>query len=255
MCLTIKNLCVDYGEKKVLSNINLDIKQGEIIAVLGSNGVGKTTLFRAILNFIKPSNGNVYIEGQDASSISRKELSKIVAYVPQSSNCTFPFSVLEMVTMGRHCRMRMFEEPKEKDYILANEALKKLNIEYLSKRRFKSLSGGEKQLVLIARALVQKPKILIMDEPTASLDFNNSIVVLTEILRLKEENFSLLITTHSPRQAKVFADKVLLIKDGQVFLNGDISLLDSSEMIHNLYNIDIERVENEKIKNYIINTV
>lgn len=255
MYLVAKNLSVDYGDKRVLDAVNLEMKQGEILAVLGSNGAGKTTLFRTIMNFIKPTEGNVYIDGQDVFNISRKELSKKIAYVPQCHNCTFPYSVLEIVTMGRHCRMSSFSEPRQKDYELAFVALKKLGIDHLAKRKFRNLSGGEKQLALIARALVQKPKILIMDEPTASLDFNNSIIVLSEILRLKKENLSILVTTHSPRQARVFADKILMIKNGKAYRQGDISILDESDALHDLYNIDIDSVDNERIKNYIFKTV
>lgn len=255
MYLTAKNLSVDYGEKRVLDDVSLEMNQGEILAVLGSNGAGKTTLFRTIMNFIKPTEGSVYIDGQDAFNISRKELSKKIAYVPQCHNCTFPYSVLEIVTMGRHCRMSSFSEPRQKDYELALAALKKLGIDQLAKRKFRKLSGGEKQLALIARALVQKPKILVMDEPTASLDFNNSIIVLSEILRLKKEKLSILVTTHSPRQARVFADKVLMIKNGKAYRQGDISILDESDALHDLYNINMDSVDSERIKKYIFKTV
>lgn len=254
MLLRAKHVQVKYGEKLVLHSVDFSIKNGEILAVLGSNGAGKTTLFRTIMSFIKPSYGEILIDGKDVHKLSKKELSKIVAYVPQCHNCSFSFTVLEIVVMGRNPHIGAFSEPTANDYDLARQALGKLNIEHLAKRRFRKLSGGEKQLVLIARALVQTPKLIIMDEPTASLDFNNSINVLSQVIKLKDENLSLIITCHSPSQARVFADKVLMIKDGTVFQNGDVSILDKQDILHDLYNINIEDIDNEQIRNYITKT-
>lgn len=254
MLLEVKNLGVNYGKKQVLYSIDFGMGRGEILAVLGSNGAGKTTLFRTIMSFLKPNCGKVLLNGKDVQKLSKKELSKIIAYVPQCHNCAFSFSVLELVVMGRNPHIGAFSEPKEKDFMLAMKALEKLNIEHLAKRRFRKLSGGEKQLVLIARALVQTPMLIIMDEPTASLDYNNSINVLSQVIKLKDENLSLIITCHSPRQARVFADKVLMIKDGTVFKKADASILDKSDVLHDLYNINIEDIDNERIKNYITKT-
>ena len=255
MSLIAKDLCVDYGSSRALDAVGFELKQGEVLAVLGSNGAGKTTLFRTLMNFIKPSGGSVFIDGQDVFSISRKALSRKIAYVPQSSNCVFPHSVLDIVTMGRHCRMDKRREPTREDYDKAFKMLNKLGLGEFAGRQFISLSGGEKQLALIARALVQQPKVIVMDEPTASLDFNNAVMVLKEIMRLKKENISVLVTTHSARQARTFADRVLMLKKGSLFRLGDVSVLDNRDLLHELYNIDMDSVDEEKIKNYIMNTV
>ena len=254
-CLTAKNLSVHLGNKRILTAVDFELRQGEILAVLGSNGAGKTTLFRTIMNFIQPSGGSVRIDGQDVFQITRKELSKRIAYVPQSNNCTFPYSVLDIVTMGRHCHTEGLREPKKKDVDLAFRTLEKLNIAHLAGRKVRSLSGGEKQLVLIARALAQQPKIMVMDEPTASLDFHNALMVLQEILRLKKENISVLVTTHSARQAKVFADRILMIKRGKVFRCGDVSILEDRETVHALYSIDMDAVDEERLLSYIQKTI
>jgi len=254
MLLKLEELAVNYGSKPVLRSIDLSVAQGEIYAVLGSNGAGKTTLFRAILGFIKPDKGRILIDGNDGEKISRKELSKLIAYVPQCHNCTFSYPVIDIVVMGCNPSIGAFGEPDEEHYSRAREALGKLNIAHLEKRKFKKLSGGEKQLVLIARALVQKPKLIIMDEPTASLDFSNSINVLAQIVKLKSENLSLLVTCHSPSQAKAFADRVLMIKDGKVYKDENVQILNNQDVLHDLYCIEISAIEDDRIRSYITET-
>ena len=252
--LTVKDLCVNYGEKRILNDINLHIDSGEILAVVGSNGAGKTTLFKAIMRFINPVSGGVYIDKRDIASYSRKSLSRHIAYVPQCHNCTFPYTVREMVVMGRQPRLGTFSEPTGKDENKADEALKTLGIDHLGARKYRKLSGGEKQLVLIARALAAQPRILVMDEPTASLDFHNSLKVLSEILRLKAHDMALLVTCHSPRQARVFADSVLMLKQGAVHRYGDAALLTDPAVLHELYNVNIDEYSDEKIREYIFKT-
>ncbi|MBN2879630.1 MAG: ABC transporter ATP-binding protein [Clostridia bacterium] len=254
MLLKLEQLAVNYGSKPVLKSIDLSVAQGEIYAVLGSNGAGKTTLFRAIIGFIKPDNGRIIIDGNDSEKMSRKELSKLIAYVPQCHNCTFSYPVIDIVVMGCNSSIGAFGEPSQEHYARAREALGKLNIAHLEKRKFKKLSGGEKQLVLIARALVQRPKLIIMDEPTASLDFSNSINVLTQIVKLKSDNLSLLVTCHSPSQAKAFADKVLMIKDGKVYKDDKVQILSNKDVLHDLYCIEISSIEDSRIRNYITET-
>lgn len=253
--LSTERLTVNYGEKRVLDSISFSIGGGEILAVLGSNGTGKTTLFKAIMRFIKPVSGEIYIDGKNAREYTRKALSLKIAYVPQCHNCTFPYTVLEMAVMGRQSRLGPFSEPGEQDYRFAQSILDKLGVGSLGPRRYRNLSGGEKQLVLIARALLQQPDILIMDEPTANLDINNSLRVLSEILRLKQQNISLLVTCHSPRQARVFADKVLMIKDGIAYKYGDACLLDDKDIINSLYGIDAEEICDGRIREFVSNTL
>ena len=254
MLLQLESLAVNYGSKSVLKTIDLSVQQGEIYAILGSNGAGKTTLFRTIMGFIKSDKGKIIVDGKNINSMSKRQLSKLIAYVPQCHNCTFSYPVIDIVVMGCNPHLGAFSEPKEKHYKKAKLALEKLNISHLAKRKFKKLSGGEKQLVLIARALVQKPKLIIMDEPTASLDFNNSINVLSQITKLKDDNLSLLITCHSPSQARAFADKVLMIKDGIVYRDEDVNILDNQDVLHDLYCIEIENIDDARIRNYITKT-
>ncbi len=254
MLLKLENLAVNYGSKQVLKTIDLTVAQGEVYAILGSNGAGKTTLFRTVMGFVKTDGGKIVLDGKDISTLSKKQLSKLIAYVPQCHNCTFSYPVIDIVVMGCNPHIGAFSEPKAKHYKRAQEALKKLNILHLAERMFKKLSGGEKQLVLIARALVQRPKLIIMDEPTASLDYNNSITVLTQIINLKDENLSLLITSHSASQAKVFADKVLMIKDGRVYKDDEVSILENNDILHDLYCIEVDEIKDKRIREYITKT-
>ena len=251
MDLSIENLSVGYGEKTVLRSVSLRLSGGEALAVLGANGAGKTTLFRSLLHFIEPLEGRVLLDGRDTGALSRRQLAARVAYVPQCHHCTFPYSVADIVAMGCHPHIPRFSEPSAKEYAMVTETLELLGIRHLGGRYYRSLSGGEKQLALIARALVQRPRLMVMDEPTASLDFANAVTVLTQILRLKGSDMGLIITSHSPRQARVYADSVLMLKDGGVYLQGGPELLDDEGVLHGLYGIDIDGIEDDRIREYI----
>lgn len=240
MCLKIQNLSVGYGEKEIVSGISLEVGAGKVMAVLGANGCGKTTFIKTVCGILPPINGNVCILGHNISGISRRNIGRLAAYVPQNHNCTFSFSVREMAVMGRNPFLKGYKEPSEYDYKIVDDALNTLNITHLKNRKFTNLSGGEKKLVLIARALVQQPKLLIMDEPTSDLDLNNTINVLDRILKLKQNNISIVINTHSPKEAKVYADTALMIKQGKVYKYGSSKMLNDPDILDGLYSIDKE---------------
>ena len=251
MGLSIENLSVGYGGKAVLRSVSLSLEGGEALAVLGANGAGKTTLFRSLLQFIAPLEGRVLLDGKDTGKLSRRQLAARIAYVPQCHHCTFPYTVADIVAMGLNPHIAGLGEPTKKHYDMVGDVLDLLGIGHLGHRYYRKLSGGEKQLVLIARALVQRPKLMVMDEPTASLDFANAVTVLTQILRLKGSDMALMITSHSPRQAQVYADKVLMLKDGGTYRTGGAELLSDEGVLHGLYGIDIADIEYEKIRQYI----
>lgn len=248
MLLKVDNIRVDYGKKTVLEHLSFELQQQEVLCILGANGVGKTTLYNAILGFKKIKEGSIFLEGTAIENLNRKEFAKQVAYVPQFSNTFFSFKVIDVVVMGRNPYMKQFEEPSKEDYDIAIKALEVLGIEKLSHHDFTQLSGGERQLVLIARALTQQPKLMIMDEPTSSLDFGNAIKLLSQIIQLKKENMGILITSHSPQQTAAYATKVLMIKDGKVFKYGAPSDVISNDSIYELYNINTQTIHEPELK-------
>lgn len=239
MRLQLKNLCSGYGNSKVIENINLEINSGQALCILGPNGAGKSTLFKTILGFIKPMQGEVLINEKNIFQIQRKELAKIMAYVPQAHNQPFPYSVLDIVLMGRSPYIGTFSSPNLKDKILAEKILERLSLYHLKDKVYTEISGGEKQLTLIARALAQEPEILIMDEPTSNLDFGNQIRVLEHIDYLvKESNIALVMTSHNPNHALICSSKVALMDKGSIIKFGNRDEVLTQSNLKSLYKIN-----------------
>ena len=201
MKLEVRNLSFSYGEHEVLHDISFCAEKGEFVSILGANGVGKSTLFRCILGLLPGYSGDIFIDGQNIRSLSVKGLSKLVAYIPQSSTPVFNYSVEDIVLMGTTSSMGTFSSPGKKEIEKMEWALHKLGIEKLRKRCFHRLSGGERQLAVIARALVQQSGILMLDEPTASLDFGNQMLVLSTVKSLASEGYTIIQTTHKPEHS------------------------------------------------------
>ena len=228
MRLDIENLSVGYGGKAVLRSVGLSLNGGEVLAILGANGAGKTTLFRSLLHFVKPLHGSVSLDGQDIGKLTRRQLAALIAYVPQCHNCTFPFRVADIVAMGRNPHIGRFGEPAGKEYALVEETLKTLGIGALGGRYYRSLSGGEKQLVLIARALVHTPRILFLDEPTTGLDPQTRKNVWDTIRRLQRDTgMTIFLTTHYMEEA-ADSDYVVIIDNGEIAAKGTPAELKST---------------------------
>lgn len=227
MIYQISNLKFSYNKKQpVLNNINLDVKEGELLCVLGKNGSGKTTLFNCLLKILKQYEGNILLNGVDIKKLNEKEIAKSVGYVTQNSDSTFNFTVFEYVLMGLAINVSIFSSPSKNDEQRVYEVLKEINILDLANRPFKELSGGEKQQVSIARALVKKPQILIFDEPTAHLDYANQLKVLRMIKELSLKGYGVIISTHNPDHAILLDGKVALL-DGL----GNIKVGTSNKLI------------------------
>ncbi|WP_040485443.1 ABC transporter ATP-binding protein, partial [Lutibaculum baratangense] len=193
--LRLDDVSFGYGRRVVGSGLSLACDEGQAVALLGPNGSGKTTLFKTILGLIPPLGGRVTVDGEDTRHWSARRRARLFGYVPQSSPGYFPFSVTEMVMMGRTARLGAFSAPSEADGIAAARVIDRLGIGRLAERSYTELSGGERQLVLIARALAQEPRILILDEPTASLDFGNQIMVVETVRHLVEEGLTVILST------------------------------------------------------------
>ena len=213
--LDVRDLAFGFGTRAVGSGVTFSLARGETLAVLGGNGAGKTTLFRTLLGLLTPQAGAISLDGAALSEMPPRERARRLAYVPQQHVPAFGFSVLEAVLMGRASLVGTFARPGRVDYVAARDALATLRIDALARRRVTEISGGERQLVMIARALAQQAPLLVLDEPTASLDFGNRVRVLGEIDRLRGNGMTILFSTHEPDQALAHADRALLLADGR----------------------------------------
>jgi len=238
MKLEVKNLTFAYESEQVLKNISLSLEAGEILCLLGPNGGGKTTLFKIILGLVKKRQGSIMLDREDIGSWPKKKIARYIGYVPQNHTPLFPFTVEEIVLMGRTPFLSVFGSPSPADFRIVGEALETLNISHLKNKSYTMISGGERQLVLIARALAQKPKFLILDEPTANLDFGNQVKVLRHIRNLARQGMGVIISTHVPDHALRFADKVFMLKDGGIFTCGSPEETINEHSMKCVYGID-----------------
>ena len=218
--IEISSLYFSYGNKEVLKNLSLSIPRGKIVCLMGQNGSGKTTLIDAIMGLNPIKQGNIVINGKDIKTLKTMDIAKQIAYVPQLHNIRFPYTVKEIVMMGRTAYMGLFGGPKKKDEEIAMESLERVGIAQYADRPYSQLSGGEIKLVLLARALGQSTDIIIMDEPTAHLDLKNELIFLETVSKIvAEEQKTVLIATHSPEHAFYFERlqtnvEAALVKDG-----------------------------------------
>ncbi len=235
--IEVKSLEFEYDSFCV--RVSFDVKEGEVLTLLGPNGSGKTTILKCIYGLLRPK-GCVLIDGKDFHEIPIKERAKVVGYVPQTHNPPFPYSVLDVVVMGITPQLGLFEVPKKEHYEKALEKLRLLGIEDLKNRPYTQLSGGQLQLVLIARALVQEPKILLLDEPTAHLDFKNQVQILDIVRKLtRSEGISAIMTLHDPNLASLYSDRIALIKNGSIVAIGKPEDVIREDLLEEVYEIPI----------------
>jgi iron complex transport system ATP-binding protein len=222
-----------------LRDVSLRVEPGEVCALLGPNGAGKTTLLRCLLGLLRPAHGSITVAGADLSALSARELARLVAYVPQITATVFPFSTLDIAVMGRTPHLRVTATPSAGDRRAALATLAELGIDRLADRAFARLSGGERQLALIARALVQQAPVLVLDEPTAALDYGNEVHILTVIADLAADGRSVLMTTHQPDHALAYATRAVLMRDGAVTADGPPAEVVTSDRLTELYRVPI----------------
>lgn len=218
--IQVQHASIGYPGHAVGQGISLDVNAGEVLCLLGPNGSGKSTLFKTVLGLLPLRAGEILIEGKALSGWSRRSLAQRLAYVPQAHADVFPFTVEDVVLMGRQAHLGLLSAPSGPDRRLARQCLDEMGIAHLRHRIYTEISGGERQLVLIARALAQEPAAIIMDEPTASLDFGNQIRVLDHVRAMRRSGLGILLCTHQPEHAVRVADRVALFKRGQVHYVG-----------------------------------
>lgn len=232
-----------YTDKMVLNNISVSIHEGEIVTLLGPNGSGKSTLLKLFMGLIRPHSGIVRLNGRDIAVIPQKELARQIAYVPQVHKSAFPYTVLDIILMGRMPHKTFFFRYSREDIRIARSAMEKLSIAHLSGRPYTEISGGERQLTLIARALVQGSSIFVMDEPASGLDYGNQLRLLEQITILSKEGYTFIKSTHSPEHALWIADRAVMIRGGEIIADGHCGNVVNSEMLFRLYNTKVNIVK------------
>lgn len=239
MTLCVENLSFSYKDRTVLDDVSFSVGNGSVTAVLGPNGVGKSTLFKCILGLLTDYKGKTTINGVETKNLPAEKLAGLAAYIPQSHDTAFNFSVFDMVLMGTTARLRGFRVPSDEQNEITLQALEQLNISFLKDRNYRHISGGERQLVLIARALAQKVGVMIMDEPTANLDYGNGLRVLKQMRELADRGYTILFSTHSPDQAFLYADRVLALADRKIMADGSPKETITADLIKKLYGVDV----------------
>lgn len=244
MSLEIKNLSFSYYKKEVLNNINLNFTKNGLYSLLGKNGSGKSTLFKCIMNFLKVKNGEIFINSKLSLNKHPSWMAKNISYVPQQSSDTFGFSVLEIVLMGKALELKGGFIHKKDDIKKAHSILEKLNILKFKNARVMDLSGGERQLVYIARAILQNASIMLLDEPTSALDFKNQILFWQIVKEISKEKI-VIVCTHEPNHAYWFSDVMLGLKDTKLKFMIDSNLI-NDELISELYDKKCQIYKDEK---------
>lgn len=240
MLLEIENLYGGYGREDIVKGVTANADAGEILCLVGPNGCGKTTLFRLILGSLKATSGKVIIDGKDAGQLSQKELARLVAYIPQYHTPIYEYTVLEIVLMGRASHFSAFDQPSSADREAAFNALEKINAVHLANEKYTDLSGGQRQLILIARAICQEAKIFVMDEPAANLDYANHQLLMDVIVDLAKKGYLVVMSTHSPEHPASIGSKVLMMKSGKVASFGPPEEVITSENLEDVYGVEMD---------------
>ena len=253
--LEVRNASCGFPGRTIIKDISFSIAPGELLCLLGPNGVGKTTLFKTILGSLQLQAGEILLHGENVASWSRRRFATKVGYVPQAHTPPFPFQVIEVVTMGRTAHLGLFSTPSAVDVDIALEALENLGIAHLRDSVYTEISGGERQLVLIARALAQQVEILIMDEPASNLDFGNQIKLLEHIRKVVDKDrLSVILTTHYPNHALMYASKAVLLGRDQTVSIGRPEEVITEAYLKHAYEVEAQLfgIQNRQGRNFTV---
>jgi iron complex transport system ATP-binding protein len=242
--LRIENASFSYNrEEKIFEDINLEVNKSDVLCILGPNGTGKSTLIKCINGLLNLDSGDIFLNSANISEMARTDLAKMVGYIPQSHSSTFAFSVFDVILMGRAPHLNVTSVPGKKDFKIADKAMKSLGISYLKDKSYTEISGGEKQMVLLARVLTQEPELLLLDEPTSHLDFGNQIRTLDVINRLSKNGLSVVMTSHYPDHAFLSSNKVAIMKDRCIMDIGKPENVVTEENMKKAYGIDVKVID------------
>ena len=236
MNIDIERLSFSYKEgKEVLSETSFSLSNADMTVLLGRNGAGKSTLFKIFLKMLSPKEGRIAIDGKELSSFGSRELSRVFSYIPQSSYMEFPYTVMDTLLMAKASTLSLFSAPKKENEDEAVEILKSFGIGHLVFRIMDNLSGGEKQLVLIARALLQNSAFIILDEPTSNLDYGNQLMVLEKLKELNRNGVGIIYSTHNPELALTYSSKILTLNRGKIATYSSPEKLVEESKLEELY--------------------
>lgn len=243
MEIELRHVSCGYASKAVVTDVNLIVRSGDFLCLLGPNGVGKTTLFKSILGLQPIIGGSILIDGEATRNWSQRRFARAVGYVAQAHAPPFSFKVIDVVAMGRAAHIGAFGSPSSRDKTVAEEVLSAVGLWHLRDADYTRISGGERQLVLIARALAQQPGFLFMDEPTSNLDYGNQVRVLSHILMLiRRQGLGVMMTTHNPNDALLYATAVAIMGPGGRFTTGRPRQIITKELLNELYRVSVQMV-------------
>ncbi len=228
----------NQGDKVVLSDVSFTLERGELLCVLGANGIGKTTMYRTILGFLPLLGGSIRVDGEETADMTRARLARAIAYVPQQHTPPFPYSVHDVVLMGRNAHLGQFTPPGKEDEEITLQMLERMGISHLKDDIYTEISGGERQLTLIARALAQQTDYILMDEPTSSLDFGNQMRMLQTIRELTEEGIGVCFTSHYPPHAFSTEAAVLALEGRESLQKGSAEEIITESLLKEMYGLD-----------------
>ena len=246
--LKIENLNFYYGEHHALKNITFEIDKPALWALMGPNGGGKTTFFKCIMGFLKPDSGNIIINNNHYKNITTSKMAKLTSYVPQEHKPPFPFTVREIVLMGRSPHMGGIFGLKKEDYNEAEKAIELVDIADIADKPVTALSGGQRQLTLIARSIAQNAPVMILDEPTSALDFNNQISIWKILKKLSSTGKLIIACSHDPNHLLWFAENTLVIKNGEILASGKTDDIITNSLLKEIYGSEYNILHNDTNK-------
>ena len=235
-----RDISFSYNTKEVLTNVSLFLKRGEFLGIIGPNGAGKSTILRLICGILKPKHGIITVSGNDTCGIERKQLAKKIAFVPQETHFALNFTIEEIVMMGRFPYLRAFQRENKTDYEARDHALMYANLQEFRKRPINSLSSGERQRVVLARALAQEPAILILDEPTSHLDLHHQFAIMELLKKLNKEGMSIIAVNHDLNLASLYCERLVLLHQGKVFEQGSPKDLITEKILKQVYQTEVK---------------
>lgn len=242
--IEVEGVGVSFDGRTVIEDISFSTGERGVVAILGPNGAGKTTLLRCMNGLLRPQSGSVRFRGEDIFRLPRRRIAELMAFVPQHHIPSFPYTVFDFVLTGRAPYIGLFSTPSASDREAVRDSLRRLGIARLSERAYTRVSGGELRLILIARALAQEPKLLLLDEPTAHLDFKNKIKILSTVRELTlMRGITTVVSIHDPNDVSLFADRVVVVSNGKLVVEGEPSSVITPSLIREVYGVEVDGVD------------